>query len=113
MSASMFVPEPTAPPTLVAPGTYPIHSRQLPVAREMIASLDTLTPAGRRHMMGKIVALLDAIVIQDVCAGSGRNRHALADLVERLSWESERVWPDVPGFSRRAETLVDLLAAIA
>ena len=112
MSASMFVTETDAEVVNRAPAIELSRSSQLAVAREMITSLDTLAPGGRQHAMGKIVALLRAHVSLFMRAGGARNHQALAELVARLSSESERLWPDVAGFIRRAEGLVTLLAAL-
>jgi hypothetical protein len=86
---------------------------ELAVAREMIGSLETLTSAGQRHMMAKILSLLRGQVGSCPRVGGYRNRPALSDLEDRLGQEAARLWPDVTGFSRCAESLVGLLTAVA
>ena len=67
---------------------------RLDVARELIETLGTLTPAGQRHTMHKIVRVLD-----DEGSPDGAQT---GDLHEDL----RRVAPDVESFSRRARAIV-------
>jgi len=112
MSVAMPMNEPAAAWAGEQLAEQPTKLGQLAVAREMIASLHTLTPAGQLHMMGKILALLRKYAAPSRGAGGDRNQHTLTDLVERLSADSGRLWPDASRFSRCAESLVGLLAAV-
>jgi hypothetical protein len=77
--------------------------------REMLATLETLTRAGQRHSMEKIVAFLAAHV---PVAGHGLGRgnmEALMRLLQSLRRESERSCPDSVVFSLQAENTLALM----
>ena len=74
---------------------------RLDVARELIDTLDTLTDAGQRHTMNKIIRVLDDESSDDV--------PQIGALREDLS----RVSPDVASFSRRARAILAGLARAA
>jgi hypothetical protein len=78
----------------------------------MIASLDTLTAAGQRHMMSKILALFQATVGRHPPGNGSRNQRALSDLVDRLAQEADHLWPDPHQFRQHADSLLRLLTAI-
>ena len=90
----------------------PREEAVLATIREMIGGLDSLTMAGQRHMMGKVVTALRDHVTQKPRAPSERNRRALVDHLGQLTLESAGHWPDVRGFSQRVEDLVALLSSI-
>jgi len=110
-----MTPAPTAPgSTASARGTRDVPlQRQLATVREMVASLDTLTLAGQRHLMAKVVTFMrdhGLVALRQV----GRNdQRTAAELLEHLSVESERRLPDAGAFGPCAETLVELLAEVA
>jgi hypothetical protein len=83
---------------------------QLAVMREMIATLDTLTLAGRQHLMGKIVSIIRNHVESLRDDFGRRNRKAAVEVLERLTREADCPVADVRAFSRGAESLVALLA---
>jgi hypothetical protein len=85
-----------------------VRASHLTIAREMIAALDTLTTPGRRHMMGKLAAMLG----DEIARVGARSDGVLTRLVERLAEEGDRPWPDTDSFAAQAENLLDLLAAI-
>jgi hypothetical protein len=76
---------------------------RLDVARELIETLDTLTPAGQRHTMGKIVRVLDDESSDQIPLPQ---IGALRDDLSRIS-------PDVESFSRRARAILAGLARAA
>ena len=88
-------------------------SRQLAVIAGMLSTLDTLTNAGQRHMMNKVVSFLKEQTGRVGRRLSLRNQRAFADLLDHLTRDSERLLPDVCPFSHHADGLVALLAAIA
>lgn len=89
------------------------HERSmLGTIREMIGRLDSLTIAGQRHVMDKVVTALRAEITQ-AARTSERNRRAVVDHLGLLAAQSEGSWPDVRGFSLRAENLVALLSSLA
>lgn len=88
--------------------------RRLPlsVIREMLVMLDNLTIAGQRHLMEKVVHFVEEQVPRLTVAVSRRNHAAVATILEGLRRESDRLVPDVAAFSRGAESLLALLAAL-
>ena len=70
---------------------------RLDVARELIDNLSTLTEAGQRHTMDKIVR-----VLADAISGD-------APQIGVLEKDLRRVAPDVEGFSRRARAVIAAL----
>jgi hypothetical protein len=69
---------------------------RLDVARELIETLDTLTPAGQRHTMGKIVRVLDDESSDEIPLPQ---IGALRDDLSKMA-------PDIESFSRRARAIV-------
>ena len=84
----------------------------LSVIREMLVMLDSLTIAGQRHLMEKVVHFVEEQVPRLAASVSRRNHAAVATILEELHRESERLVPDVAAFSRGAESLLALLAAL-
>ena len=95
----------------------PIENRSidrptLSVIREMVGTLDTLTIAGQRHVMDKVVAFVDEQVRHATPRVSKRNRATLGEVMTQLRSESDRVFPDSARFAQRAESLIRLLGSI-
>ncbi|HXT97645.1 MAG TPA: hypothetical protein VN853_15190 [Polyangia bacterium] len=86
-----------------------LPSSRLAVAREMISTLETLTNAGQRHFMAKVVVFIEG---QVAAAGevSEDDRDAALQSLEQLRRESARPLPDVVTFRNRADDLIGLLA---
>jgi hypothetical protein len=87
--------------------------RQLSTVREMLASLETLTIAGRQNLMIKVVAFIRGRGGEALERVGQNNQGTAAALLEHLAVESERRLPDARAFGPRAESLVALLAAVA
>jgi hypothetical protein len=87
--------------------------RQLTVLPEILSTLDTLTTAGQHYVMSKVLAfILDQA--GRACRGlSASNQRMFVELIEHLTYESERLSPDTRRFSHRAESMVALLGVIA
>lgn len=86
-----------------------LPSSRFAVAREMLSTLETLTNAGRRHCMAKVVVFIEgevALVAREV--GQCR-RDAAKEFLEQLKRESSRPLPDVTRFCSRADDLISLL----
>jgi hypothetical protein len=100
-----------APSRAVAPllATTSSPSR-LAVAREMLATLETLTNAGQQHLMAKVVAFIQGDIA--TAAPGARDRQRAAALLTQLRRESERPAPDVATFRGHAETLIALLTPL-
>jgi len=79
-------------------------SQDIATMREMLATLETLTVAGRRHNMRKIVSFIERLL------GGARPHLVAAALLERLARESSRPHPDVRRFSETGERLLGLLS---
>jgi hypothetical protein len=102
-------------PQLRHPGRPIAHellAQQLSIIREMLATLDTLTIAGQRHVMEKVVGFVDTKTRALAARMSSRNRVTLLDLLMQLRKESQRLVPDPVPFTRHAENLITLLAAV-
>jgi hypothetical protein len=86
--------------------------RDCEVIREILGSLETLTAAGQRHSMGKVVAFIREQLERSPVAMNARNRETVAMMLERLTHESSRPWLDVVAVRERTEALLALVLAI-
>ncbi len=84
----------------------------LTVIREMLLMLDSLTIAGQRHLMEKVVHFVEGRLPGVTTSLGRRNAGAIEAIVTQLRRESDRLVPDVTAFSRGAETLLALLVAL-
>jgi hypothetical protein len=77
----------------------------------MIATLETLTDAGQRHLMTKVVALIEGHL---AAAGPARERQTNAEvqLLGQLQRECERPSPGIAAFRDHAERLIALVARL-
>ncbi|HVV48369.1 MAG TPA: hypothetical protein VHO06_01800 [Polyangia bacterium] len=101
-----------ARPVQRPPSQRALLARQLPVIREMLGTFDTLTIAGQRHLMEKVVGFVDSKTRAVGPRMSNRNRATLLELLTRLRQESQRLVPDPVCFTRHAENLITLLDAV-
>ncbi|HLK89759.1 MAG TPA: hypothetical protein VKZ18_07690 [Polyangia bacterium] len=99
----------TIPPSAPAPFVADTSGSRLAVAREMLVTLETLTNAGQRHLMAKVVTFIEGQVAE-APAARGRQRATAAQLLAQLKRESDRPFPEVAAFRSRAEGLIGLLA---
>jgi hypothetical protein len=99
-------------PRAVAPLLPTTSPSRLAVAREMLVTLETLTNAGQRHLMAKVVTFIEGHVATATAGVRERPRAAALQLLGQLRRESERPSPDVATFRSRAETLIALLAPV-
>ncbi len=85
---------------------YPqVATPELAIIGEMLASLDSLTLAGRHHLMAKIAAFVQA----RIAAPAGRpvaDRARVAELVEQVKREAARPLPFVPTFTEAVQRLL-------
>jgi hypothetical protein len=91
----------------------PAPPERLTTIRQMLATLDTLTFAGQRHLMGKVVAFVDGQVERAAHHAGLRDRSLLLEQLTILKRESDRQLPSVPLFGERAESLLSLLTMAA
>ena len=89
-----------------------LRASEIAVIREMLATFESLTVAGQRHVMEKVVSFVDARARGAAGRMSHRNRVTLSELLTQLQKESQRMMPDPCGFARRAENLIALLDAV-
>ncbi len=82
---------------------------QFEVIREMLSGLETLTAAGQRHSIGKILAFIRTRLRESGPLLSGRNRETVGELLDQLTRESARPWPDLRDVRERTESLIALL----
>jgi len=97
-----------APASTSRPVAYSeVYAGQVAVIGEMLASLDSLTHAGRHHTMSKIVAFVQTRIAAPAASRTAADRARIAELVERLQREAARPLPAVASF---IETVQRLLA---
>jgi hypothetical protein len=84
----------------------PVHAGELAVIGEMLASLDSLTHAGRHHVMAKIAAFMQARVTPALAGRSAAERAGVAELIERVKHEAARPLPVVPSFTEAVGRLM-------
>jgi hypothetical protein len=115
--SSMYLSNPTielargrAGAAAVAPSVPP---SRFAVAREMLSTLETLTNAGRRHCMAKVVVFIEGQVALVAPQVGKCRRDAAMEFLEQLRRESSRPLPDVASFCTRADDLIGLLAPLA
>lgn len=83
--------------------------QQFEVIGEMLSGLETLTAAGQRHSIGKILAFIRARLRElDPLLGR-RNRETVGDLLDQLEHEAGRPWPNLADVRQRTESLLALL----
>jgi hypothetical protein len=87
-------------------------ARLLPIIREIVADLETLTLAGQRLTMAKVVELIEDRVRELAPFVGARNGHEIKELVARLAEEAEHRYPDVVAFTHGAESLLALLGSL-
>jgi len=87
--------------------------RQLDILAEMVEALDTQTDAGRRHTMGKVIAVLTPQVRLQGTAFTDRGQRGIERTVAWLAAEARRPLPSAPVFRRGAELVISLLASTA
>jgi hypothetical protein len=102
------------------PGDHPIAARvawgnpteQLETIQEMLGSMETQTVPGIRYTMDKVLGFLRKQIRSEQFVVSPRNRRIVAQQVDQLTREAERMVPDARLFADRADTLVVLLLAL-
>ena len=82
---------------------------QLSTIREMLGTLDTLTMAGQRHVMTKVVSFIRENGNYWAHRIGYSDGSQVGDLLGRLALEAERLAPDPRRFGQHAHNLVDLL----
>jgi hypothetical protein len=108
-SPSMDLAASRAVAPLLASTTSP---SRLAVAREMLVTLETLTNAGQRHLMAKVVTFIEGHIATATPGARGLQRAAALQLLTLLKRESERPSPGVAAFRAQAERLIALLAPL-
>lgn len=113
MTASAALSEPSALPTLPLEGRTFGLSQQRSVVQEMLLTLESVTRAGQRHLMEKLVDLLREHV-QRLSPGLGRsNQLALSELCDHLELEAGDTRPDLRQFSNGVLGLMALLTGLS
>jgi hypothetical protein len=100
MPTIISIPEP-APPTFV---------EKIPTIRQMITNLETLTIAGQRHNMKKILDFLEDHVQRAMRGASLGNRRMLTEQLALLKRDYDQRMPQVAAFSDRVLSLIALIA---
>jgi hypothetical protein len=83
------------------------------IVREMLATLADVSTAGQRHLMNKIVGIIEGELRKTIRNQSAANRRVLTEQLVRLRRESNRVLPDTSNFVQGAGNVLALLDAIA
>lgn len=73
------------------------------VAREILSALETLTNAGRRHFMAKVVVFMEGQVAEAAPDPTGCRRDASMALLAQLKRESSRPLPDLTAFRHQGQ----------
>ena len=105
-----------APPPRIPSGpteSAPNLTAQVAVIPQMLSSLDSLSPAGKQYVMGKIVTFLRDWLVRGRHTVGHRNQHALGDLIRQLDRQAGSPWPDTDVFRSRADSFLRLLVAVA
>ncbi|HVY41131.1 MAG TPA: hypothetical protein VHM31_24510 [Polyangia bacterium] len=94
-----------------APTSHPVpyaqlYAGQVAVIGEMLASLDSLTHAGRHHVMSKIVTFVQARVGSAPAGRTPPERARIAEMVEHLQREAARPLPAVGSFTESVQRLL-------
>ena len=85
-------------------------SVELEVVLEMLSTLDTLTAAGQRHLMSRLIEIMHSHAPNP---GTRHGPDTLTGPLGLLARESEKRWPDVRAFAGAASTFVMMLKEAA
>lgn len=77
--------------------------------RSMVRSIDTLTLAGQRHELNKIVGLLEEEVVSGRSHDSTSRLETIESLLAALRQEARRLLPDVRSFAAQAEIVIGVM----
>jgi hypothetical protein len=94
-----------------APTSHPVayaqlYAGQVAVIGEMVAGLDSLTNAGRHHVMGKIVAFVQARVTAPPAGRTAAERARIAEMLDGLQREAALPLPVVGSFTEAVRRLL-------
>jgi hypothetical protein len=81
----------------------------LTTIRQMLATLDTVTTAGQRHLMNKMLAIMGDQVERALGREGPRNEGTLREQLVLLKREVDRHAPSASEFVNRAEGLIALV----
>ena len=81
--------------------------------RGMLDPLVTLTPAGQRHQMDRLIDALAAETDGDGSRVGGANRLSLREQIDCLRKDAQRASPDVDSFCHRAKGVIAMLESVA
>ena len=87
----------------------PKMSDRLGDIRWMVQTIDTLTLAGQRHELQKIVGLLEEEAIQGRSNACVSRLETIESLLAAMRHEVGRLSPDVRSFAARAESLIGVV----
>lgn len=87
----------------------PKISDRLGDIRWMVQTIDTLTLAGQRHELKKIVGLLEEEAIHGRATGCVSRLEKIESLLAAMRHEAGRLLPDVRSFAARAEILLGVV----
>lgn len=100
-----------SPSLASVPTSHPVpyaelYASQVAVIGEMVASLDSLTNAGRHHVMTKIVGFVQARVGTAPGSRTAAERARIAEMVDHLQREAARPLPAVGSFTEWVQRLL-------
>ena len=87
----------------------PKMSDRLGDIRWMVQTIDTLTLAGQRYELKKIVGLLEEEAIQGRSHDPASRLETIESLLAAMRHEAGRLLPDVRSFAARAEFLIGVV----
>ena len=100
------------PPSLATvPTSHPVpyaqlYAGQVAVIGEMLAGLDSLTNAGRHHVMTKIVTFVQTRLGSAPASRTPVERARIAEMVDHLQREAARPLPVVGSFTESVQRLL-------
>jgi hypothetical protein len=99
-----------------APGTRAKHDTSMPlseragITREVLTSLTEATRSGQRHLMCRVLDILQADIIRPTVRLTQPQVAVVMAAVTELQHEAARAGPDVALFCARARIVIDILS---
>ena len=87
-------------------------SERVGIARELLTSLTDATRSGQRHLMGRVLEILQGDIIRPTVRLTQPQVVAVVAAVTELQHEAARAAPDIDLFCARARLVIDILAPV-
>ena len=86
-------------------------SQRVGIARELLAILTDATLSGQRHVMGRVLEILQGDILRPTVQLTQPQGVAVMAAVTELQHEAARAAPDVGLFCARASLVIDILSS--